>query len=91
MQARKRQVSEKPQVHGKGTNILTGIISCPQCSAPMAASNTTNTLKDGTKNVFVTIRVVIFEIKAQRYVLRIVLEPMSLKNMLWTKYLKLSK
>ena len=66
VQARKKQVSEKPQVHGKGTNILTGIISCPQCSAPMAASNTTNTLKDGTKNVFVTIRVVIFEIKAQK-------------------------
>ena len=49
VQARKKQVSEKPQVHGKGTNILTGFISCPQCSAPMAASNTTNTLKDGTK------------------------------------------
>lgn len=49
VQARKKQVSKKPQVHGKGTNILTGIISCPQCSAPMAASNTTNTLKDGTK------------------------------------------
>ena len=39
----------KPQVHGKGTNLLTGIIHCPQCGAPMAASNTTNTLKDGTK------------------------------------------
>ncbi|HCX8683380.1 TPA: ogr/Delta-like zinc finger family protein, partial [Staphylococcus aureus] len=37
------------QVHGKGTNLLTGIIHCPQCGAPMAASNTTNTLKDGTK------------------------------------------
>lgn len=49
VQERKKQVSEKPQVHGKGTNILTGLISCPQCSAPMAASNTTNTLKDGTK------------------------------------------
>ncbi|MDW4050693.1 recombinase family protein [Staphylococcus saprophyticus] len=49
VQARKKQVSEKPQAHGKGTNILTGLISCPQCSAPMAASNTTNTLKDGTK------------------------------------------
>lgn len=49
VQARKKQVSEKPQVHGKGTNILTGLISCPQCSAPMTASNTTNTLKDGTK------------------------------------------
>ncbi|AWI43320.1 recombinase RecB [Staphylococcus nepalensis] len=49
VQARKKQVSEKPQVHGKGTNILTGLISCPQCSAPMSASNTTNTLKNGTK------------------------------------------
>ena len=29
--------------------IFTGIIHCPQCGAPMAASNTTNTLKDGTK------------------------------------------
>ena len=91
VQARKKQVSKKPQVHGKGTNLLTGIIFCEKCGAAYAASNTTNTLKDGTKNVFVTIRVVIFEIKAQRYVLRIVLEPMSLKNMLWTKYLKLSK
>ncbi len=42
---RKKQVSQKPQVHGKGTNLLTGIIHCPQCGAPMAASNTTNTLK----------------------------------------------
>ncbi|HDH0866339.1 TPA: recombinase family protein [Staphylococcus aureus] len=49
VQARKKQVSEKPQVHGKGTNILTGLISCPQCSASMSASTTTNTLKDGTK------------------------------------------
>ncbi|EHJ07402.1 cassette chromosome recombinase CcrB [Staphylococcus simiae] len=49
VQYRKKQVSKKPQVHGKGTNLLTGIIRCPQCGAPMAASNTTNTLKDGTK------------------------------------------
>src|SRR5699024_1597740 len=49
VQARKKQVSQKPQVHGKGTNLLTGIVHCPQCGAPMAASNTTNTLKDGTK------------------------------------------
>ncbi|HDF8069756.1 MULTISPECIES: cassette chromosome recombinase CcrB [Staphylococcus] len=49
VQARKKQVSKKPQVHGKGTNLLTGIVHCPQCGAPMAASNTTNTLKDGTK------------------------------------------
>ncbi|UXV29470.1 cassette chromosome recombinase CcrB [Mammaliicoccus sciuri] len=49
VQSRKKQVSQKPQVHGKGPNLLTGIIHCPQCGAPMAASNTTNTLKDGTK------------------------------------------
>ncbi|KMS30207.1 zinc ribbon domain-containing protein, partial [Staphylococcus aureus] len=49
VQARKKQVSEKPQVHGKGINILTGLISCPQCSASMSASTTVNTLKDGTK------------------------------------------
>ncbi|WP_210128160.1 recombinase family protein, partial [Staphylococcus sp. GDX8P114P-2] len=49
VQVRKKQVSQKPQVHGKGTNLLTGIVHCPQCGAPMAASNTTNTLKDGTK------------------------------------------
>ncbi|MFH4919661.1 recombinase family protein [Staphylococcus cohnii] len=49
VQARKKQVSEKPQLHGKGTNILTGLISCPQCSASMSASTTVNTLKDGTK------------------------------------------
>ncbi|MGO2174965.1 MAG: cassette chromosome recombinase CcrB [Staphylococcus equorum] len=49
VQARKKQVSKKPQVHGKGTNILTGLISCPKCSASMSASTTTNTLKDGTK------------------------------------------
>lgn len=49
VQSRKKQVSQKPQVHGKGTNLLTGIIHCPECGAPMAASNTTNTLKDGTK------------------------------------------
>lgn len=48
-QARKKQVSKKPQVHGKGTNLLTGIIACPQCSASMSASITVNTLKDGTK------------------------------------------
>lgn len=49
VQDRKKLVSKKPQVHGKGTNLLTGILHCPKCDAPMAASNTTNTLKDGTK------------------------------------------
>src|SRR5699024_11710266 len=38
VQSRKKQVSQKPQVHGKGTNLLTGIIHCPQCGAPMARS-----------------------------------------------------
>ncbi|QRA16680.1 cassette chromosome recombinase CcrB [Staphylococcus shinii] len=49
VQARKKQVSKKLQVHGKGTNLLTGIIFCEKCGAAYAASNTTNTLKDGTK------------------------------------------
>ncbi|WP_210141026.1 recombinase zinc beta ribbon domain-containing protein, partial [Staphylococcus sp. GDX8P113P-2] len=49
VQTRKNQVSQKPQVHGKGTNLLTGIIFCEKCGAAYAASNTTNTLKDGTK------------------------------------------
>nr|AOQ25916.1 CcrB recombinase [Mammaliicoccus sciuri] len=49
VQTRKKQVSEKPQVHGKGTNLLTGLIFCERCGAAYAASNTTNTLKDGTK------------------------------------------
>ncbi len=49
VQNRRKNVSKKPQVHGKGTNLLTGIIKCPQCGHAMAASNTTNTLKDGTK------------------------------------------
>ncbi|MDU0445600.1 cassette chromosome recombinase CcrB [Staphylococcus haemolyticus] len=49
VQARKKQVSKKPQVHGKGTNLLTGIIFCEKCGAAYSASNTTNTLKDGTK------------------------------------------
>ncbi|MDW4068223.1 recombinase family protein [Staphylococcus saprophyticus] len=49
VQARKKQVNKKPQVHGKGTNLLTGIIFCEKCGAAYAASNTTNTLKDGTK------------------------------------------
>lgn len=49
VQARKKQVNKNPQVHGKGTNLLTGIIFCEKCGAAYAASNTTNTLKDGTK------------------------------------------
>ena len=51
VQARKKQVSEKPQVHGKGTNILTGLISCPQCSAPMAAVTPQTHLKMALKRI----------------------------------------
>lgn len=32
-----------------GENVLTGLLRCPECGAPMAANNVTNTLKDGTK------------------------------------------
>lgn len=51
VQFKRQESRKKPQVHGKGTNLLTGIIKCPspKCGAAMAASNTTNTLKDGTK------------------------------------------
>ncbi|EGQ4070973.1 recombinase family protein [Staphylococcus pseudintermedius] len=49
VQSRKKQVSQKPQVHGKGTNLLTSLIFCEKCGATYAASTTTNTLKDGTK------------------------------------------
>ncbi|WP_271400309.1 recombinase family protein [Salinicoccus roseus] len=38
-----------PKVMGDGSNLLTGILRCPQCSSAMMAANTTNTLKDGTK------------------------------------------
>ncbi len=49
VQFKRKESRKKPQVHGKGTNLLTGIVKCPKCGAAMASSNTTNTLKDGTK------------------------------------------
>lgn len=39
----------KPKHIHAGENVLTGLLRCPECGAPMAASNVTNTLKDGTK------------------------------------------
>lgn len=39
----------QPKWTHSGENVLTGLLKCPECGAPMAASNTTNTLKDGTK------------------------------------------
>lgn len=41
--------SKHPKRNNRGENILTGLLRCPSCSGAMAASNTTNTLKNGTK------------------------------------------
>src|SRR5699024_6211849 len=52
VQARKKQVSKKPQVHGKGTNLITGIMFCEKGGAACAASKTADTIKDCTKDRF---------------------------------------
>lgn len=44
-----KQRSYTPKVLGDGSNILTGLVKCPQCGSSTIASNTTNRLKDGTK------------------------------------------
>lgn len=47
-------LAEKSKVSPRtyqGTSLLTGLIRCPNCGAPMVASRTTNYLKDGTKVV----------------------------------------
>lgn len=49
VQARLKIESKKPKWNHRGENLLTGLLRCPQCHGPMAASTTTNTLKDGTK------------------------------------------
>ncbi|KRM97013.1 integrase [Liquorilactobacillus aquaticus DSM 21051] len=49
VEARRKSTSKLPAWDHQGTNILTGLLKCPACGGPMAASNTTNTLKDGTK------------------------------------------
>lgn len=41
--------TKQPRWNHAGLNVLTGLLRCPECGAPMAASNVTNTLKDGTK------------------------------------------
>ncbi|MBL1224203.1 recombinase family protein [Enterococcus sp. BWR-S5] len=38
-----------PQWNQSGENLLTGLLRCPECGAPMAASNVTNTVKGGIK------------------------------------------
>lgn len=40
---------DRPKWNLTGENVLTGLLRCPECGAPMAANNVTNTLKDGTK------------------------------------------
>lgn len=49
VQERMKQRSFTPKVVGDGSNLLTGILKCPQCGSAMMASTTTNTLKGGTK------------------------------------------
>lgn len=46
---RLKQRSKTPKVLGDGSNILTGVLRCPECDGAMAASNTTNRLKNGEK------------------------------------------
>jgi site-specific DNA recombinase len=46
---RMAEATRNPKWNGQGTNTLTGVLRCPECGSAMAASNTTNTLKDGTK------------------------------------------
>ena len=41
--------SKQPLWTQSGENVLTGLLRCPECGAPMAASNVTNTLKGGIK------------------------------------------
>ena len=31
VQFKRQESRKKPQVHGKGTNLLTGIVKCPKC------------------------------------------------------------
>ena len=49
VQTRMKVAKKQPQWNERGENLLTGLLRCPECGGPMAASNTTNTLKDGTK------------------------------------------
>ncbi|WP_288394125.1 recombinase family protein [uncultured Vagococcus sp.] len=49
VQKRLEMESKQPEWNNQGSNLLTGLIKCPDCGGPMAASNTTNRLKDGTK------------------------------------------
>mgnify|MGYP001606678094 FL=1 len=49
VEERIKMESKQPQWTHAGENILTGLLRCPECGGAMAASNTTNKRKDGTK------------------------------------------
>ncbi len=49
VQSRLGEETKMPKWNNKGENILTGLLRCPECGGPMAASNVTNTLKGGIK------------------------------------------
>lgn len=49
VQEQLRARSKQPKVLGDGSNLLTGLVKCPQCRSAMTASNTTNKLKNGQK------------------------------------------
>ena len=49
VQERLKVESKQPSWTQSGENVLTGLLRCPECGAPMAASNVTNTLKGGIK------------------------------------------
>ena len=49
VQDRLKLESKQPKWNHRGENLLTGLLKCPEWEAAMSASNTTNTLKDGTK------------------------------------------
>lgn len=46
---RRNLTTIQPAWNNQGSNLLTGILKCPQCGYSMAASNTTNKLKNGTR------------------------------------------
>lgn len=40
---------DRPRWNLTGENVLTGLLRCPECGAPMGSNGVVNTLKDGTK------------------------------------------
>ena len=48
VQSRMKKTQRQPRHYSNNSNLLTGILRCPQCGSSMAISNTTNKLKDGT-------------------------------------------